>query len=99
MTLLNPCGCFTSCTKRLPCSKRLEMIEKCEEKFLEEIDIGTMIKRIRRSYNSLGDIRDKKLRKYLKLNKANIIISDDDSQDEDHEFEVEKGYFSSSSDK
>ena len=75
------------------------MIEKCEEKFLEEIDIGTMIKRIRRSYNSLGDIRDKKLRKYLKLNKANIIISDDDSQDEDHEFEVEKGYFSSSSDK
>ena len=98
MTLLNPCGCFSSCTKRLPCSKRLETIEKCESQFLAEIDIGTMIKRIRRSYHSLGDIRDKKLRKYLKLNKANIIVSDNDSDEKDHEFEVEKGYFSSSSD-
>ena len=57
-----------------------------------------MIKRLRKSYNSLDDIKDKKLRKYLKLNKANIIVSDDDSQDEDHDFEVEKGYFSSSDD-
>ena len=96
MTLLNPFGVFSSCTKRLPCSKRLEMIEKCEEKFLSEIDIGTLIKRLRRSYNSLDDIKDKKLRQYLKLNKANIIVSDD-TQENDHDFKVENGYFSCSS--
>lgn len=75
------------------------MIEKCEEKFLSEIDIGTLIKRMRKSYNSRDDIvKDKKLRQYLKLNKSNIILSDDESQIEDHDFEVNKGYFSSSSD-
>ena len=79
MTVLNPCGCFSICTKRLPCSKRLSTIEKCEEKFLSEIDIGTLIKRLRKSFNSLEEIKDKKLRNYLKLNKANIIVSDDDS--------------------
>ena len=72
------------------------MIEKCEEKFLSEIDIGTLIKRLRRSYNSLDDIKDKKLRQYLKLNKSNIIVSDD-SQEKDHDFKVKNGYFSCSS--
>ena len=43
------------------------------------MDIGTLIKRLRRSYNSLDDLKDKKLRQYLKLNKGNIIVSDDDS--------------------
>ena len=73
------------------------MIEKCEEKFLSEIDIGTMIKRLRTSYNSLDDLKEKDLKEYLKLNRANIIISDDDSDDQNHDFAVEKGYFSSSS--
>ena len=81
MTLLNPCGCFSMCTKKLPCRKRLGMIEKCEEKFLSEIDINTLLKRLRRSNNSLEHIDDKKMRKYLKLNKKNIIVSDDDSQE------------------
>lgn len=78
MTFLNPCGLF-SCCKNLPSAQRLDMIEKCEEKFLAEIDIGTLIKRIRRCNNSLGDIQDKDLNRYLKLSKSNIIISDDDS--------------------
>ena len=38
------------------------------------------------------------MKQYLKLSKSNIIISDDDSQDEQHDFKVEKGYFSTSSD-
>lgn len=97
MKLLNPCGCFSKCTERLPCAKRLEMIEKCEEKFLAEIDIGTLIKRIRRSDNSLSMIQDKNLKRYLKLHKSNIIVSEDDSENDQHDFEVEKGYFSSSS--
>ena len=69
---------FSKYTKKLPSARRLDMIEKCEEKFLAEIDIDTLIKRIRRSNNSVGDI-DKDLQRYLKLNKSNIIISDDDS--------------------
>lgn len=96
MTFLNPCGCLSSLTKKFPSAKRLNLIEKCEEKFLAEIDIGTLIKRIRRSNNTLDNIQDRDLKRYLKLNKSNIIISDDDSQSE-HDFEVTKGYFSSSS--
>ena len=79
MTLLNPFGCFNACTKKLPSARRLDMIEKCEEKFLAEIDIGTLIKRIRTCANSLDDIEDNDLKRYLKLNKSNIIMSDDDS--------------------
>lgn len=42
-------------------------------------------------------IQDKNLKRYLKLHKSNIIVSEDDSENDQHDFEVEKGYFSSSS--
>ena len=52
---------------------------------------------MRRSEHTLIDVDDdKEINGYLKLNKSNIIISDDDSQDEQYEHEVDKGYFSSS---
>ena len=73
------------------------MLEKCESRFQQELDVNTIIKRLRFSYNSLSQLKNKELKKYLRLHRSNVIC-ETDSEDREYDFEVGKSYFSSSDD-
>ena len=59
------------------------------------MDVSSLIKRIRFSYNTMTKLTDKEMKKYLYFNQTNIVNMSD--SDDDFDYNVEKGYFSSSS--
>ena len=56
--------------------------------------MNTILKRLRFSYHTLGQLKNKDITKYLRFNKSNIV-KESDSED-DFDYGVNKGYFSSS---
>ena len=46
------------CIRRLPCIKRLTLLEKCEWRFQQELDVNTILRRLRFSYNSLSRLKN-----------------------------------------
>ena len=59
------------------------------------MDVNTLIKRLRYSYNSLSQLKNKELNKYLRLHRSNVVC-DYDSDEKEYDFQVGKSYFSSS---
>ena len=59
--------------------------------------MNTIIKRLRFSYNSLSQLRNKELNKYLRLHRSNVVC-DSDSEEGEYDFQVGKSYFTSSDD-
>ena len=57
--------------------------------------MNTLIKRLRYSYNSLSQFRNKELNKYLRLHRSNVVC-DSDSDQHEYDFQVDKSYFTSS---
>ena len=57
--------------------------------------MNTLIKRLRYSYNSLSQLKNKELNKYLRLHRSNVVCDSDSDQDE-YDFQVDKSYFTSS---
>ena len=56
--------------------------------------MNTILKRLRFSYHSLSRLKNKDITKYLRFKKSNIV-KESDSED-DFDYGVDKGYFSSS---
>ena len=56
-------------------------------KFLNEVDLNTIIKRLRVASGTTGEIKDKELKECLRLQKQNIIF-DSDYSDNDYNFQV-----------
>lgn len=73
-TILSPCSKFKCCL-RTPCFRRTHILEKCEERFQQELDVNTIIKRTRYSYNSLSQLENKDIKKYLRLNESTVVMN------------------------
>lgn len=83
------------CCLRTPCFRRSMILEKCEERFQQELDVNTLIKRMRFSYNSLSKMKNQQIDKYLRLNESSVVMNSESSDDDNFDFQVDKGYFSS----
>ena len=59
------------------------------------MDANTLIKRIRFTSNAFPQFKDKDVTKYLKLNES-LVVLESSSEEDDFNFNVHKGYFSSS---
>jgi hypothetical protein len=83
---------------KLPCFKRKRLLQKCGDRFLAELDVNTMLKKLRNSSNPFIQFKEKKVKKYLKLHKS-ITVEDSSSGEEEKEDQfkenVEDGFFSS----
>ena len=73
-------------------------MEKCEDRFQQELDVNTILKRLRYSYNSLSQLKNSSVRKYLRLNETSVVMHSDSSGEDNFDFQVNKGYFSTSDD-
>ena len=64
-------------------------MQKCEERFQQELDINTILKRIRYSYNSLSQIINKDIKGYLKLNECSVVMNSESSDVDNFDFKVD----------
>ena len=63
---------------------RPKILEKCEEKFTDEMEVTALLKKIRDSYDMLKNLHDPKYRSYLKYSKDRVIkLDSDESSDSD----------------
>ena len=74
------------------------MLSKCEDRFQAELDVNTILKKLRYSSAAFTQFNDKDVKQYFKLHKS-ITVKDSSSEEED-EFEenVANGFFSSDED-
>lgn len=74
------------CCLRTPCFRRTQILEKCEERFQQEFDVNTILKRMRYSYNSLSQIKNKEIQKYLRLNESSVVMNSESSDADNFDF-------------
>ena len=53
---------------------------------------------MRYSYNSLSQMKNKDIKRYLRLNESSVVMNSESSDADNFDFQVNKGYFSSSDD-
>lgn len=51
---------FECCCKNSGCFTRPKILEKCEEKFTDEMEVTALLKKIRDSHDMLKNLQDKK---------------------------------------
>ena len=83
---------------KFSCVKRAVLLKKCEDRFLNETDINTIVKRLRVASATAGKIRDKTLKSYLRMQRQNIVFDSDSEKDESYDYQLDKGFFSESED-
>ena len=94
-SILNPCSCLMP-TKKFACFKRKRFLERCEARFLAELDVNTILKKLRYSATAFAtQFEDCEIKKYLKLNRS-ITVNDSSSEEEDlFDENVQNGFFTS----
>ena len=70
---------FACCFEKWGIFSRPKILEKCEEKFNSELEITTILGKIRDSHDMLKNLQDKKFQTLLKYGKDRIINLDSGS--------------------
>jgi hypothetical protein len=74
--------------KNMRCKRRIYLIEKCNSKFQNELDVLNILRKVRETYGMLKHIKNDQmssLMKYTKENTVNLEDSDESKSDEDHD--------------
>ena len=74
---------FACCFEKWGIFSRPKILEKCEEKFNSELEITTLLGKIRDSHDMLKNLQDKKFQTLLKYGKDRIINLDDSGSNSD----------------
>jgi hypothetical protein len=57
--------------------KKVHLFEKCKERYIDELDIKTLLTKIRDSYSILRYVRSKEIKILLRYNKDRAIEEED----------------------
>mmetsp|Transcript_11453 Transcript_11453/g.17247 ORF Transcript_11453/g.17247 Transcript_11453/m.17247 type:complete len:187 (+) Transcript_11453:1027-1587(+) len=67
---------FEMCCKRRGCFLRPKILEKCEEKFTDELEVTNLLSKVRLTYDMLAHLLTKEQKLLLKYNKERVIDLD-----------------------
>mmetsp|Transcript_14830 Transcript_14830/g.22996 ORF Transcript_14830/g.22996 Transcript_14830/m.22996 type:complete len:457 (-) Transcript_14830:84-1454(-) len=82
--LLGYVFCFCKpCMKSAGFFQRPEVLTKCEDKFTEELEITTLLSKIRDSYDMLRHLQTDEQKQLLKFNQDRVIDLDENDEDSD----------------
>lgn len=89
------------CCQRQGTLRRMKILEKCDDRFAQEIDLSQILKKLRIAYNLINRTQTREFKKLQKFNKRNVIKLTDSSDDDTKlpfRVDVMKSYFTTSSD-
>jgi len=88
-------SCFTKCcsfSKTSGFIKRSKLLDKCNDKFAKELDVLTLLGKIRDSYGMLKFFKGKEHNELLKFNKdRTVVMSDSESEEPQSNSDKEDG--------